>query len=166
MKENDKTFAQLAESAFAKVLHEGAMSQRIDVVFDVYKEISIKDTERANRGAEMGIQFSNIAPGHNIHQWRKLLCSSCNKASLIQFLANKWKGPKHREKHNDKTLYVKCEEVCFRISNNQWEEVVEPKSSQEEADTRMLLHAPHAANSGYKAVVIIAEDTCTRNVER
>ena len=88
MKGDDKTFAQLAESALFKVLHEGTKSQRIDVVFDVYKETSIKDVERAHRSTERGIQFKNIAPGHNIQQWRKLLCSSSNKASLIKFLVD------------------------------------------------------------------------------
>ena len=62
MKGDDKTFAQLAESALAKVLHEGAKSQQIDVVFDVYKETSIKDAERANRGTDRGIQFKNKNP--------------------------------------------------------------------------------------------------------
>ena len=38
-------------------------------------------------------------------------------------------------------------------------DIVDLKSSQEEADTRMLLHAFLAGKSGYKAVVIIAEDT-------
>lgn len=71
MKGNDKTFAQLAESTLAKVLHEGGDSERIDVVFDVYKDMSIKHSERANRGADLGIQFKNIVSGHNIQQWRK-----------------------------------------------------------------------------------------------
>lgn len=71
MKGNDKTFAQLAESTLAKVLHEGGDSERIDVVFDVYKDMSIKHSERANRGADMGIQFKNIVSGHNIQQWKK-----------------------------------------------------------------------------------------------
>ena len=88
MKGDDKTFAQLAESALFKVLHEGAKSQRNDVEFDVYKETSINDLERAHRGTERGIQFKNIAPGHNIQQWRKLLCNSSNKASLIKFLVD------------------------------------------------------------------------------
>ncbi|KAK5859272.1 hypothetical protein PBY51_003352 [Eleginops maclovinus] len=158
MKGDDKTFTQLAESALAKVLHEGAKSQRIDVVFDVYKETSIKDAERANRGT-LSIQFKNIAPGHNIQQWRKLLCSSSNKASLIKFLVDEWKGPKQREKLQNKTLYVTCEEVCYRLEKEQLEEVTELASTQEEADTRILLHALHAAESGYKAVVIVAEDT-------
>ena len=45
MKGDDKTFAQLAESALAKVLHEGAKNKQIDVVFDVYKEKRKEPTE-------------------------------------------------------------------------------------------------------------------------
>jgi hypothetical protein len=37
--------------------------------------------------------------------------------------------------------------------------IAELRSSQEEADTRMLLHAVHCADSGYEAVVIASEDT-------
>ena len=37
--------------------------------------------------------------------------------------------------------------------------VTQLKSSQEEADTRMLLHALHAAESGFKAVIITADNT-------
>lgn len=160
LKGNDKTFAELAESALNTVLREGAMSHRIDVVFDVYKETSIKDAERVKRGADMtGIQFRNITPGHNIQQWRNILCSSANKACLIKFLVEEWKSPKHKEKLHNKVLYVTCENDCFRIDKDHWEEFSDLKSSQEEADTRMLLHALHAAESGYKAVIITAEDT-------
>ena len=159
LKGNDKTFSQLAESALSHVLHEGAKSHRIDVIFDVYKETSIKDSERANRGADTGIQFRNIAPGHIIQQWRKILCSPSNKASLIKFVVEEWKGPRQREKLKDKVLYVTCEQLCFRIAKEQWEEATELKSSQEEADTHLLLHALHAAECGYKSVVITAEDT-------
>ncbi|KAJ8388288.1 hypothetical protein AAFF_G00135490 [Aldrovandia affinis] len=66
MKGNDQTFSQCAASALTQILHEGARSQRIDVIFDVYQEDSIKNAERANRGRTTGIQFRNIAPGHRI----------------------------------------------------------------------------------------------------
>ena len=46
-----------------------------------------------------------------------------------------------------------------RSARTSGEDIVDPKSSQEDADTRMLLHAPHAGKSGYKAVVINAENT-------
>ena len=69
---NDQTFLQLAESALSHALHEGSKSHRIDVVFDVYRDMSIKNAERANRGSDTEIKFKNIAPGHKIQQWRKL----------------------------------------------------------------------------------------------
>ena len=49
MKGNDQTFSQLAESALIQILHEGARSERIDVVLDVYREDSKKNAERMNR---------------------------------------------------------------------------------------------------------------------
>ena len=33
------------------------------------------------------------------------------------------------------------------------------KSSQEEADTRILLHAKHASDQGYTSVIVVSEDT-------
>jgi len=53
----------------------------------------------------MGIQFKNIAPGHKIQQWRKLLCSPANKTALIRFLVEQRKGPQQRETPREGTLY-------------------------------------------------------------
>lgn len=127
MKGNDQTFSQLADSALTQILHEGARSQRIDVVFDVYREDSIKIAERANRGCTTGIQFRNIAPGHRIQQWRKFITHSANKANLIRFLVAEWKTPKLREKLKDKQLYVASEENCLHITKDQWAEVVKSR---------------------------------------
>ena len=124
LKGNDKTFSQLAGTALSHAVYEGAKCRRIDVVFDVYKETSIKDAERANRSAGTGIYFKNIQPGHNIQQWRKLLGSSSNNASLIKFLVEEWNAPHHREKLEGKGLYVTCEQLCFKITKEQWEEVL------------------------------------------
>ncbi|KAJ8398217.1 hypothetical protein AAFF_G00430610 [Aldrovandia affinis] len=145
MKGNDQTFSQRAASALTQILHEGARSQRIDVVFDVYQEDSIKNAERANRGCTTGIQFRNIAPA--------------NKANLIRFLVAEWKTPKLRDRLNDKQLYVASEESCLHITKDQWAEVASLQSNQEEADTRMILNAAHAAEEGYSAVVVTADDT-------
>ena len=70
-----------------------------------------------------------------------------------------WKTPKLRNKLNDKLLYVASEESCLHITKDQWEEIAGLRSNQEEADTRMILHAAHAAEEGYKAVVVTADDT-------
>ena len=112
MNGNNKTFAQLAESLMSLVLHGGSQSHRIDVVFDVYRETSIKNAEMYNRRSSTAVQYRNIAGGLNIQQWRKFLCNSCNKSSLIKFILEQWKLPKYREKPHDKSLYGTCEEVC------------------------------------------------------
>ena len=55
--------------------------------------------------------------------------------------------PKHREKLEDKVLCVICEENCFTITRLQCEKVSDLTSTQEEADTRTLLHALRAAKA-------------------
>lgn len=58
------TFGQIADAALSRVLQEGGNSRRIDVVFDVYNEISIKSAERERREeGESDIQES--------HSWAK-----------------------------------------------------------------------------------------------
>ena len=97
MNGNNKTFAQLAESVLAMVLYMGGQSGKVDVVFDVYRQPSIKYYERLNRCASTTVQYSRLARVHNIQQWRKFLSCSFNKTSLIKFLVGEWKGQRYRE---------------------------------------------------------------------
>ena len=53
-----------------------------------------------------------------------------------------------------KALYVICEETCFNMTADEWVEVGQLQSTQEEADTHFLLHALHAARTGSKAVIV------------
>jgi len=43
---------------------------------------------------------------------------------------------------------------CYEITSQAANIVEELNSTQEEADTRLILHAAHVAKSGYKAVVM------------
>ena len=70
-----------------------------------------------------------------------------------------WKTPNLRENLNDKQLYVASEETCLHITNEQWTEVAGLQSIQEEADTRIICHAAHAAEEGYRAGVVTAGQT-------
>ena len=54
LKGDQKTFAAVAETLLDRVLNEGGSSDRIDVVFDDYREESIKNAERENRGEGSG----------------------------------------------------------------------------------------------------------------
>ena len=44
----NKTFAHLAECVMSMVLYVGVQSDRVDVVFDAYRQPSIKKSERLN----------------------------------------------------------------------------------------------------------------------
>jgi len=55
------TFEELvSNTVLNKVPSDGRGSSRIDVVFDIYQEKSIKTAERAERGSKLGIVFSQI----------------------------------------------------------------------------------------------------------
>jgi hypothetical protein len=154
----NRTFADLSENIFMSALQTGTDSTRIDIVFDVYMDISIKTAERDNRGSDSGVLFTNIVPGHKIYQWRNLLRCSKSKTTLIKFLCDEWRKPPYLEKLGEKEMYVTCEDRCIKLTRNDAKEADELVTSQEEADTRMLLHAKHASQV-YERIVIVCEDT-------
>ena len=72
------------------------------------------------------------AGGHSIQQWRKFLCSSSNKTSLVKFLVGEWKlqGYRYNAARQGKALYVTCEETCFKMTADEWVEVAELQSTR------------------------------------
>ncbi|KAL2098309.1 hypothetical protein ACEWY4_007516 [Coilia grayii] len=149
----------LGRSVLNQALLEGRNCARIDVVFDVYRKTSIKNAERSRRGSGGSTQWKNIAPGHTVMQWRKLLSDAESKTSLIQFLVNQWKQEESRAKLQGKQLMTSCGETCYCLSEEAWDIVEELKCSHEEADTRMLFHANHASKNGYETLLVVSEDT-------
>ena len=117
------------------VLSESPQSKQIDVVFNVYRDESIKNTARHKRNTGCSTQFKNICAGHKIQQWRKTVAVQSNK----------------------KPLFVTCKEQCYMVSCEAVQRRDDLKSSQEEAGTRVELYAHHAAREEYKSVVIVSE---------
>ena len=101
------------------------------------------------------------SPGQKIKQWRKFLARESNKTSLIKFLIQEWRTEKYLEKlgHLHKVLLVTCEEKCFHFSAVRCREVPGLQCVQDEADGHLLLHASHATEAGYEAVMISSNDT-------
>ena len=159
VKSDVSTFGDIATAIHNMACKEAMDSTRIDVVFDTYKEVSIKSLERTNRGEEQGLQLHSITATQLVRQWRAFLRQMNNKSSLIEFLVQEWKNKKYTNKIPGKDLYVTHLEKCWKISENHCEEVPELMSKHEEADGRLLLHAAHAAAAGHSAVIICSEDT-------
>ena len=142
------TFAMVASSLLTKVLHEDSQSNRIDVVFDTYRDMSIKNAERTMRGEVAGVQLSHISSTRLVKQWRKFLSEVKNKTSLIKFLSQKMERRRLHEKAERKNIVCTAESECWKITEKGSENVAELTSNQGEADTRLLLHAKHAAQGG------------------
>ena len=68
-KEWPVNIAQIAESLLSMVLNEGTSSDRIDVVFDDYREDSIKSADRENGEEGSGSNFRNLQADHQVKQW-------------------------------------------------------------------------------------------------
>ena len=76
-------FGEIAEMALSRVLREGDGSSRIDVVFDLYRDLPIKSVERELRSEDF-ITFKNVSSGQKVKQFRSFLQNSQNKTSLIK----------------------------------------------------------------------------------
>lgn len=152
------TFEEFSLQLLNRVLQIAGNSKRVDIVFDVYTELSIKTSEWTLRGSDRGLRFTNIMPGHKIQQWRRLLSCGESKLKLIQFIVENWQHHEQKQRFSDKILFVTCKRKCSKISQVGVSEVGELETSQEEADGRLLLHAKHAS-ADFESIVIHAEDT-------
>ena len=157
------TFGEIADNILSRVLREAEGSDRVDVVFDVYRDISIKSAERELRGESDAITFKNLAAGPKVKQFKNFLPNGDNKTSLIRFVVEHWQKTPGRKRLEDKELYVTCGNRCYKITAERVEEEEELRSEQEEADTRLLLHVQHAANEQrYRSIIVSSEDTDVR----
>ena len=79
------TYSQFATVLLKKVLSIGRDSSRIDVVFDVYLDNSIKDVER-NRRSCGELKLQQVIPDAEIKQLALVLLSNDKKNKLIRFI--------------------------------------------------------------------------------
>ena len=159
-------FIDLADRILSAVIKQAGEARRLDFVADQYPSISIKNIEREKRGrsGQLSVQITSpqqLCP----RQWKKFLANGLNKTNLMEFLADVW-GTDQRfaEKIGERTLFVTHGESCTKISVDAQGSissgiVLELCSNQEEADTRMFLHALHASNAGHQRILIKSSDT-------
>jgi hypothetical protein len=152
------TFEELSDKLLTQILYTGQKSNRIDVVFDVYREQSIKTAERECRASQSGIVFTQIRPGHTIRNWKGLLDCTESKNNLTKFLAENWQNPGKRLKLGNKVMFITCGNQCLKLTKSMCQTIGELGSDHEEADTRVLLHAKHAAEE-FNSIEVVSDDT-------
>ena len=129
--------------------------KRIDVVFDVYLNNSIKDVDR-NCRSHAELMFNQILPTSQIKQSNLLLSSNSNKNKLTQFIVNEWKSLGNLLRNIE--LFATYLLELFRVTQNTTEKIHELTSNHQEADTRILLHTRHATLS-CEEIIVSTPDT-------
>lgn len=118
-----------------------------------------KNAERMKRGMGNGISFKSLSAGHSVKQWRRFLTDPENKSNLIAFIVDEWQTDNVKSIIASKQIFVTCGHICWNICSNGSTTVESLRSTQEEADTRMILHVKHASEKGFKTVIVVSEDT-------
>ena len=120
----------------------------MDFVTDSYLPLSIKGIERQRRGSSQ----PHLIRGSLTkvpRDWKQFLRNEENKTRLTHFLLGEWKGERYTAKLKGRRVFFVCENKCFCLSSNGkdtvCEEVDELNSTQEEADTKIIVHCLNIA---------------------
>jgi hypothetical protein len=153
-----QTFGDLAD-VFVRNINTNiqAPCTRVDVVFDCYNEHSIKNAtrkRRAGKGRGIRREISNRdvkLPA----QWKTFIDLNENKKSLTKFLKTELL---RQAPQGDIELIVSggCDGTASSSTGRDLDHLC---STQEEADTRMVLHICDAKSTGYERVVVSCSDT-------
>jgi hypothetical protein len=146
-----KTFHEYANEIISPYIeHCGQRHGRIEVVFDVYYENSLKGETRRKRG--IGGRRKLTANSRPPKAWNTFLRCDKNKTELFGFLADKIAG-------------MICETAIFVtkdehvLINNEGDVSHISPCNHEEADSRIFLHAKDAAINGSNSIMIVSSDT-------
>jgi len=127
-------------------------SSRLDLVWDIYTADSLKASARAKHGK--GVCRCVAAEAATPRNWQNFLRVDINKTQLFKFLSAvlQWFNLK------DKQLVITDgEEVCSKPPLPDLSSLA--PCTHEKADSRMLLHASHAARHGHHKIMIRTADT-------
>ena len=134
-----------------------------DFVVDQYPTISMKNAERGKRASKETLQVKITQGSQKCpRQCRRFLSLGQNKTQLAHFLFKEWSSNKYPRKLRFQKFAVSHGEEWHLLSVQENQIISEPVedlfSNQEEADTRLLLHAKNAADEGHSKIIIKPSD--------
>ena len=84
------TFVIPADNIFDAVTSN--LSRRVDMAFDVYFDVSIKNAERVKRSSwPESVKYKNILPACPVKSRKKFMSIQTNKTEVVHFLVSQWK---------------------------------------------------------------------------
>lgn len=158
------TFGELAKDLLVKIVNMAVFSNcsRLDFVCDRYPSQSIKNLERDRRAIGGTHVIRLYSEQQRVpRQWKKFMSSGENKEELMKFIFISWRKADPRLLKGVE-VFLAHENKCHKLIESEGvitcSEIEELFCDHEEADTRMIAHARHAAQS-YHSVIIKSPDT-------
>lgn len=155
--QSSKTFAEYCECEILPTILQTALrvhARRVDLVWDIYNEDSLKNTTRSHRGCGVRRQVSlNSKLPKN---WPEFLRNSSNKEELFAILS------RYILAHSNLPVVTNIGSVIHASSNNTQETFLHNMPChdvKEEADGRIILHANDMVLHGAKNILIYSTDT-------
>ena len=108
------TFHVVADKVLEAVT--STSSKRVDVVFDVYPNQSIKNADIAKPASGTDeVRYQNILPGFKVKSWSKVLTVFSNKIEIVKFLVSQWKTEEFRRKLGERKWFVTTHHECWKL---------------------------------------------------
>ena len=154
------TFGEIASSILQILC---GMSERVDMICDVYRSPSIKDLEHCRRSSDDAAYSITGPDQRRPKDWQKALKSANFKTAFLNFLAQEWTANADVSKLAGHHIYLAVEEVCHLYTVHQCsvfhEEVADLACSHEEADTRIVFHLSRLQLNNNPTVAVRCSDT-------
>ena len=127
---------------------------------DMYKEFFVKSMERSRRGNSDVL----IIKRGSTKVLQDFLCNEENKKQLICLLLKEWSDDCYAPRIGNRNIYFVCEEECSKLeadsSKVKCTKIANLGTSQEEMDTKVVLHMIYAADSHhYSAILVRSPDS-------
>ena len=149
-----KTFEVYAKEVFLPYISlQLCKATRIDLVWDVYLNDSLEGTARLNHG--QGIRRRVVGTGVIPGNWQNFLHVDSNKTELFSYLSQ---TVSQMPLADEKQVYVTNGVQVLNNPRKEDNAALNP-CGHEEADTRMMVHAAHAADHGHSKILIQIVDT-------
>ena len=149
-----RTFEEYAQVVFLPyVWQQLDAAKRVDIVWDEYREDSLKKATREKRGFG---QRRKVSPTTRIpSDWKGFLHVDANKSELFKFQA---KQVIAKPIPGGKKIYSTYEEKVLCSLERSQLDILEP-CNHEEADTGLMVHVLDASDCGYQRIMIGTNDT-------
>ena len=145
------TLSQIPET-FGEVAHKIFTSlpkvEKLHFLTDNYNDVSIKSIERMRRGDSY--QHTIAGPSMTTPKiWKEFLKNEDNKKELIQFIFTEWQKDTYANLLHNREIFFASDNLCYILTSldgnvTESRPVTNLSTSQEEADTIIILHTLHA----------------------